>query len=52
MKIQNNKKGVLYMHLVEVRQTLHDTSTERDIYDISKMSRKLVEFAILYEIKD
>jgi hypothetical protein len=33
------------MHLVEVRQTLYDTSVERDIYDISKIARKLVEFA-------
>lgn len=33
------------MHLVEIRQTLHDTSAERDIYDISKISRKMVEFA-------
>lgn len=33
------------MHLVEIRQTLHDTSMERDIYDISKISRKLVEYA-------
>lgn len=33
------------MHLIEIRQTLHDTSAERDIYDISKISRKLIEFA-------
>ncbi len=33
------------MHLIEIRQTLHDTSAERDIYDISKISRKLAEFA-------
>lgn len=32
------------MHLIEIRQTLHDTSAERDIYDISKISRKLIEF--------
>ena len=32
------------MHLVEVRQTLYDTSAERDIYDISKISRKLAEY--------
>lgn len=32
------------MHLLEIRQTLHDTSIERDIYDIGKLSRKLTEF--------
>lgn len=33
------------MHLLEIRQTLRDTSIERDIYDINKISRKLTEFA-------
>lgn len=37
------------MHIMEIRQTLHDTSIERDIYDISKMLRKLTEFAELTE---
>ena len=32
------------MHLLEIRQTLHDTSIERYIYDIGKLSRKLTEF--------
>ncbi len=32
------------MHLVEIRQTLHDTSAERDIYDINKIVRKLAEY--------
>ena len=36
------------MHLIEIRQTLHDTSAERDIYDISKISRKLAEFVCVF----
>lgn len=33
------------MHLVEIRQTLADTSAEKDIHDISKISKKLVLLA-------
>ncbi len=32
------------MHLLEVRQTLHDTSAEKDIYDLDKLSKQLIEF--------
>lgn len=32
------------MHLLEVRQTLHDTSTEKDIYDLDKLSKQLIDF--------
>lgn len=32
------------MHLVEIRQSLHDTSVERDIYDMTKIIRKLAEY--------
>lgn len=32
------------MHILEVRQTLHDTSAEKDIYDLDKLSKQLIEF--------
>ncbi len=32
------------MHLIEVMQTLKDTSAEKDIYDLNKLSKQLVEF--------
>ena len=32
------------MHLVEIQQTLRDTSVERDIYDMTKIIRKLAEY--------
>lgn len=32
------------MHLLEVRQTLYDTSVERDIFDNNKIIKKLLEY--------